>query len=32
MSELTTLARPYAEAVFKLAREEGKLDKWSAML
>ncbi len=32
MSELTTLARPYAEAVFKLALEEGTLHKWSQML
>ncbi|HHJ39070.1 MAG: ATP synthase subunit delta [Methylothermaceae bacteria B42] len=32
MSELSTLARPYAEAVFKLALESGKLDHWSEML
>ena len=32
MSELTTLARPYAEAVFKLAVEKGTLQKWSTML
>ncbi len=32
MSELTTLARPYAEAVFKLALEKGALQKWSQML
>lgn len=32
MSELTTLARPYANAVFELAREQGEYDKWSQML
>ena len=30
MSELSTLARPYAEAVFSLAREQGNLDAWAA--
>ncbi len=32
MSELTTLARPYAEAVFKLALEKGNLEQWSRTL
>lgn len=32
MAEAVTVARPYAEAVFKLAREQGGLDRWSAML
>jgi F-type H+-transporting ATPase subunit delta len=32
MAETTTLARPYAEAAFEQAREEDKLDEWSAML
>lgn len=32
MSERMTLARPYAEAVFDLAQERGKLVDWSAML
>ena len=32
MAELSTLARPYAKAVFELARDEGKLADWSALL
>jgi len=32
MSELTTLARPYAEAVFKRALESGRLAAWSETL
>lgn len=32
MAENVTIARPYAEAVFKLAREKNALDKWSEML
>jgi len=32
MAESTTIARPYAEAVFKLADGARKLDDWSAML
>ena len=32
MAELSTLARPYAKAVFELARDEGKLSDWSALL
>ena len=32
MAEPSTLARPYAKAVFELARDEGKLAEWSAML
>ena len=32
MSDLATLARPYAEAVFKRANEAKATDKWSEML
>jgi F-type H+-transporting ATPase subunit delta len=32
MAELATLARPYAEAVFKLADESSKLGDWSGWL
>lgn len=32
MAELTTIARPYAEAAFRLAREENALPVWSDML
>jgi len=32
MAEPSTLARPYAEAVFRLADGEGKLGEWSDML
>jgi F-type H+-transporting ATPase subunit delta len=32
MAEPSTIARPYAEAVFKLADEGGKLGDWSAAL
>jgi F-type H+-transporting ATPase subunit delta len=32
MAEPTTIARPYAEAVFKLAQQAGSLDKWSGVL
>ncbi|MBI3147897.1 MAG: F0F1 ATP synthase subunit delta [Betaproteobacteria bacterium] len=32
MAELTTIARPYAEAVFAIAQEQDALDRWSAML
>ncbi len=32
MAENVTIARPYAEAAFKLAREKNTLAKWSAML
>lgn len=32
MAELTTIARPYAEAAFELAREENALAAWSGML
>ena len=32
MAELTTIARPYAQAVFKLAREAGRLDAWAETL
>lgn len=32
MAELATLARPYASAVFEIAREEGRLDRWSRVL
>ena len=29
MAEKTTIARPYAEAVFEVANEQGKLKEWS---
>ncbi len=32
MSEQSTLARPYAEAVFRLAKERNELGPWSKML
>lgn len=32
MAELTTIARPYAEALFQLARESGTLTDWSVAL
>jgi F-type H+-transporting ATPase subunit delta len=32
MAELTTIARPYAQAVFKLAQESGTLSEWADML
>jgi F-type H+-transporting ATPase subunit delta len=32
MAEPVTIARPYAEAVFKLAREKSELAGWSGML
>jgi len=32
MSELSTIARPYAKAVFDLANQDGNLDKWSGVL
>ena len=32
MADLSTIARPYAKAVFGLARESGKLKEWSAQL
>jgi F-type H+-transporting ATPase subunit delta len=32
MAESNTIARPYAEAVFELAREAGALEKWSDAL
>lgn len=32
MAELVTIARPYAEAVFRLAREKGALAPWSDAL
>jgi F-type H+-transporting ATPase subunit delta len=32
MAELTTIARPYAEAAFALAREANALPVWSSML
>ena len=32
MAELTTVARPYAEAAFELAREQNVLPVWSEML
>lgn len=32
MAELATLARPYSNAVFEVAKEEGRLDLWSRSL
>ena len=32
MADISTLARPYAKAVFELARDSGKLKEWSAQL
>lgn len=32
MAELATLARPYANAVFDVAKSDGELDRWSRML
>ena len=32
MAELATLARPYANAVFEIAKGDGDLDRWSRML
>lgn len=32
MSDYATIARPYAEAVFQLAKENGEIEKWSNML
>lgn len=32
MAELSTLARPYAKAIFDLARDDNKLSDWSALL
>lgn len=32
MAELATIARPYANAVFTLAKRESALDRWSSML
>lgn len=32
MAERTTLARPYAEAVFELASESGSLEEWGSLL
>jgi F-type H+-transporting ATPase subunit delta len=32
MAEPSTIARPYAEAVYRLADSDDKLDAWSAML
>ena len=32
MAELVTIARPYAQAVFSLAKDKGRLAQWSEML
>ncbi|MDD5329077.1 MAG: F0F1 ATP synthase subunit delta [Sulfuricella sp.] len=32
MAEVTTIARPYAEAVYRIAQQGGALDQWSRML
>lgn len=32
MAEIATIARPYAEAVFRLAEADGRFESWSALL
>ena len=32
MAELATLARPYANAAYELAKQSGRVDSWSAAL
>ncbi len=32
MSDLTTIARPYAKAAFDFAVDKGQLDQWGQML
>jgi len=32
MAEISTIARPYAQAIFELAQEQSKLQAWSDML
>ena len=32
MSELTTIARPYAKAAFELAVDKGTVEAWNDML
>ena len=32
MAEIATIARPYAEAVFRLAKQSNSLEQWSGML
>ncbi|HQT81816.1 MAG: hypothetical protein B7Z60_06570 [Ferrovum sp. 37-45-19] len=32
MAELSTIARPYAQAIFQIAREQGQYDRWSEAL
>ena len=32
MAEISTIARPYAQAIFELAQEQSKLQQWSDML
>jgi F-type H+-transporting ATPase subunit delta len=32
MAEVTTLARPYAEAAFAVAKDAGRIDQWSQVL
>jgi F-type H+-transporting ATPase subunit delta len=32
MAELVTIARPYAQAVFSVAKDKGQLGRWSEML
>ena len=32
MAEISTIARPYAVALFKLAKEDNKLSSWSDFL
>jgi len=32
MAEISTIARPYAVAIFKLAKDDKKLNVWSDLL
>ena len=32
MAELKTVARPYAKAVFEVAKEQGQITEWADML
>ena len=32
MAELATLARPYAKAIFELAKSQGRMDQWAGLL
>ena len=32
MAEISTIARPYAQAIFDIAKDQKKLNDWSEML